>query len=178
MRRRKFLELSLPATFSAGYLDAWALPIDNPEAKKALQDETISVPVPRTFRAFIDTLIPEDEMSKSASALGVDTAILEFAETNEAYKLLILQGCEWLNAAAKYEGNKSGRFSEQPESARIKILEVAENAGKGKAGPARFLKTILTHANDIYYSRPEVWKTLGYNGPPQPNGFADFARQP
>lgn len=178
MRRRKFLQLSLPVSVSAGYLDALALPIETPTTQKALQEETISLSVPQTFRAFIDTLIPADEISQAASAFGVDTIILEFANTNEAYKLLILQGCEWLNAAARYEGNKSGKFAQQPESARIKIIEVAEHTDKNKAGPARFLKTVLRHANSIYYSRPEVWRTLGYSGPPQPNGFIDFDRKP
>lgn len=178
MKRRKFLQFSLPLTFSTQVLDGMAIPIENPEKKKTPHDETLSVSVPHTFRAFIDTLIPEDAISESASTYGVDNAILKFADSHEEYKLLILQGCEWLNAAAKYEGNRSGRFADQSEKTRVNILKVAENTGNGRAGPARFLKTVLSHANSIYYAQPEVWKTLAYDGPPQPNGFADFDRPP
>ena len=30
----------------------------------------------------------------------------------------------------------------------------------------------------FYFSDPKVWKKLSYNGPPQPNGFMDYAEPP
>jgi hypothetical protein len=30
----------------------------------------------------------------------------------------------------------------------------------------------------LYYSNPEVWKSLSYNGPPQPKGFMDYSMAP
>ncbi|MGB7292024.1 MAG: hypothetical protein WBD99_07630 [Thermodesulfobacteriota bacterium] len=30
----------------------------------------------------------------------------------------------------------------------------------------------------LYYSNPGVWKTLSYNGPPQPQGFMDYSMPP
>ena len=30
----------------------------------------------------------------------------------------------------------------------------------------------------LYYSNPKVWKTLSYNGPPQPKGFMDYSMAP
>ena len=173
VRRRYFLSLPI----SAGITSVLAVPIDSVEKSEEVLAQIITA-FRQTFRAFLDTLLPADEFTRSASALGVDTAIIEFAETNKPYKLLIRQGCEWLNAAAKYEGNRSGKFASLSAQNQIRILKVAESTGKGKAGPARFLSTVLAHANGIYYARPEVWLSLGYDGPPQPRGFTDHNKAP
>jgi len=173
VQRRYFLSLPI----SAGITSVLAVPIDSVEKPEEIVAQNITA-FRQTFRAFIDTLLPADEFSKSASALGVDTAIIEFAESNKPYKLLIRQGCEWLNAAAKYEGNRAGKFASLSTQNQIRIVQVAETTGAGKAGPARFLHTVLAHANGIYYSRPEVWQSLGYNGPPQPRGFIDHDQAP
>lgn len=37
-----------------------------------------------------------------------------------------------------------------------------------------FQKTVIS----LYYSNPEVWKRLSYNGPPQPRGFMDYTSPP
>ena len=181
IRRREFLSLSISVSAS----QAFAVPIknldgetENDPTETGTGDEGTDfineVRLMATFKAYIDTLLPADEYSQSASALGVDTEMLTVANENEAYKRLIYRGCEWLNAAAKYEGNRGGKFATLTEQARIKIVEVAESTGEGKAGPARFVGATLQHANQIYYSKPEVWKSLGYDGPPQPYGFPDY----
>lgn len=38
----------------------------------------------------------------------------------------------------------------------------------------RFRDTVI----NFYYSHPEVWKRLSYNGPPQPRGFMDYTSPP
>ena len=185
-KRRQFFTATLQLTAA----NAWAVPIDmgGNEAKDSIgrtlnepeetdpQKQAILHRFQATFRSFLDTLFPADEVSKSASTLGIDSEILELANHNERYRLLLRQGCEWLNAAAKYEGNRTGSFATLAEDARIRIIEIAENTGDGQAGPARFVNTVLAHANQIYYAKPEVWQTLGYSGPPQPNGFSDFTK--
>jgi hypothetical protein len=38
----------------------------------------------------------------------------------------------------------------------------------------RFRRKII----ELYYSNPDVWKMLSYNGPPQPRGFMDYSLPP
>ena len=176
MKRRHFL----CASVSAGFSTSFAVPIEStaPQAGKDQKLVGQEHLYQKTFRAFIDTLLPRDQFSKSGSELGVDKEIITVALNQDDYLVLIQRGCAWLNAAAKHEGNRFGEFAALAEPARVKILQVAENLGEGKAGPARFLKTVLRHANTIYYSKPAVWVSLGYQGPPQPHGFIDFDEAP
>ena len=181
IQRREFLSLSVALSASRAF--AVPVPMTDQQGENTQLGTEASGPnfvnetrFIATFRAFIDTLLPADDYSQSASALQVDTEILGVANKNHEYKRLIYQGCEWLNAAAKYEGNRSGKFATLAEPARVKIIEVAETTGQGRAGPARFVRTTLQHANAIYYSKTQVWQTIGYRGPPQPDGFTDYRK--
>jgi hypothetical protein len=71
-------------------------------------------PVAAILRVFVDTLIPADDLSPAASALGVDELILQQAEADASYDRFLTLGCRWLNLQAQ------GDFSRLPEQFRAK----------------------------------------------------------
>lgn len=54
-----------------------------------------------------------------------------------------------------------------------RIAEIPEDKFQGFFFK-KFRETVLA----FYYTSPEVWKILRYNGPPQPNGFMDYHLPP
>ena len=46
------------------------------------------------------------------------------------------------------------------------------------AGPRMFFEMLRNYAVRLYYARPESWPSLGFDGPPQLDGFPDFDQSP
>ena len=119
------------------------------------------------IRAFVDTLIPADDITPSASALGVDQEIIKNTKTDIAYGRLIQLGCRWLN----HQSN--GDFTNLPKQQRIQILQWMEHTDDHTL-PALLFNRIRYQAMAHYYCQPASWKDTGLQHPPQPLGYMDY----
>lgn len=127
-----------------------------------------------TLSAFLDTLIPADPQSPSASALGLERAVLAAAE-GKPYRRLIDQGCQWLDHQA--QARHRAPFAALDPDLRVALVRLAE-AAPAKSLENVFFRALRDHALETYYADPGSWPALGYAGPPQPQGFLDFEQAP
>lgn len=127
-----------------------------------------------TLGAFLDTLLPGDDLSPAASALGIPRALLGDARTGSYARLLGI-GCAWLDA----QGRKryGAPFAALTEAQRVTVVVAAEAAPAGRPEQV-FLTAVLADCHRRYYSDPRSWPALGYAGPPQPMGFPDHDQPP
>jgi hypothetical protein len=142
-----------------------------------LPAQATAEPRPRGVEAlglFLDTLLPADD-TPSATALGVDSLLLEQARGDAELEHLIALGCERLDEAARRRG-KPG-FARLDARAREDVVAEAEKAPIGSV-PSAFFHILRHHAFGHYYADARTWIALGYAGPPQPRGFPDFAQPP
>jgi hypothetical protein len=152
--------------FLAGWL-VWG-----PVGRLRAQDSAENPPA--AFGPLLDTLIPRDE-SPSATELGVDRALLEEFEEQSVLREFTRLGCDWLEREANRVGAVS--FAELPEEQRISVVAALESAPANSL-QYRFFHRIRYRAFFHYYGQPETWKSLAYDGPPQPNGFPSFRQPP
>jgi hypothetical protein len=124
-----------------------------------------------TFRAYIDTLIPGDAESPGALALG----IAERLRASGSAADLIAPFCAWLDARAREAGG--GSFADLPAGAREAIVQAAELAVPDSLARRAFRRT-RHEAFAHYYADARSWPGIGYRGPPQPEGFPDYAQPP
>ncbi|NNK32107.1 MAG: gluconate 2-dehydrogenase subunit 3 family protein [Xanthomonadales bacterium] len=129
---------------------------------------------PPAFGPLLDTLIPKDE-SPSATELGVDRALLEEMQEQSVLREFTRLGCDWLEREAGRMGAAS--FADLPEEQRISVVAALESAPANSL-QHRFFRRIRYRALFHYYGHPESWKSLGYDGPPQPIGFPSFRQPP
>lgn len=124
---------------------------------------------------YLDILIPDDGASPAATALGVEAALRERAGADPAYQKLLALGCAALDQAARAQG--ADDFAAlQPGAQRALVARLA--AAGSDTGAGVFFARTRWDAMDAYYGRAESWPMLGYDGPPQPDGFMDFASPP
>ena len=129
-----------------------------------------------TLKAFVDVLIPSDEIAPSASALGVDKQLLTVAKGKRAYQRLLELGLDWLNTQSR--SDFGGNFPELNAGKREAIVRQAATAAYTSL-PRVFFERTRADAFSFYYSRPESWGGIAYyRGPPQPLGFTDYAKPP
>lgn len=119
--------------------------------------------VATTFARFCDTLLPADDFSPAASALGVPARILADAEGNALFGRLIEVSIAWLDQAA------GGAFDAADASARDAIARTMSEL-PWEAPPRRFFDLIRDLAMGYYYAQPAAWKGSAITQPPQPFG--------
>lgn len=117
-----------------------------------------------TFTAFCDTLIPADDLSPSASALGVPDRILAEAARSASLQRLVAFSVAWLDQAA------GGVFAGADESLRNGILEAMSQL-PWEAPQRRFFDLVRDLAMGYYYSQPAALKGMAVDRPPQPAGY-------
>ena len=164
---RRFL-LTAPGMLPLSRLpSAMAAPVTS---RRDLRDPLASL------QAFVDTLIPRDD-APSGSDLGVDRKIADKAATAKPYHRLLVFGCAWIDQRARSLDAGIDGFRDLSEKGRIRVVELAE-AEPGKEVGRVFVRIVRADALRFYYADPRAWTALGYNGPPQPAGFPDFAQPP
>lgn len=130
-----------------------------------------------TLTLYLDTLIPKEGDFISASDAGVITAFVGKAKADKVYSNLLIKGCQWLETAAQRRYKML--FTSLNELQRIAIITYAENSWFANATknnlPGYFFKQTREDAYTFYYQHPLTWQALKYYGPPQPNGFLDYA---
>lgn len=125
--------------------------------------------------ALLDTLIPADEFSPSATEAGVGASIRAAATGDASYQYLLKQGCSRLEDQAT---ERFGRpFAALLEAQRAAIVEELAGAPEGSESRAFFHRVWLDSCYH-YYALPESWAGLAYAGPPQPLGFDDYQSPP
>ena len=117
-----------------------------------------------TFSAFCDTLIPADELSPSASALGVPARIQAEAANSASLQRLIGFSTAWLDQAA------GGDFAGADEGLRNDILEAMSQL-PWEAPQRRFFDLMRDLAMGYFYSQPAALAGMATDQPPQPAGY-------
>ncbi|MGB5260007.1 MAG: gluconate 2-dehydrogenase subunit 3 family protein [Gammaproteobacteria bacterium] len=129
----------------------------------------------RCLQAWIDTLLPADEVSPAASELGVAARVADNARGNPDFLKLIRTGCRWLDQQARTQDKQAFAQLEAPE--RERVVRLAEQA-TAKSLPRVFFERTREYAFLFYYAQPQTWAMLDYPGPPQPLGFTDHTSPP
>jgi hypothetical protein len=127
-----------------------------------------------TLATYLDTLIPPDQ-TPGAAELGVAGKIIEKTRSDRLYRRMIKKGLGWLDRRAKSEHGRV--FALLGEEDRVQVVTGASLAFKNSSEYIFFEKT-RRDAFFHYYAHPESWVGLGYDGPPQPMGFPDYASPP
>ena len=161
MKRRHFLRTSLGAI--AFFISRYAF-----------ADATGATRLHKTLAAYLDTLIPRDQTPSAVDLGGLDH-LMALSRKNKRWRLLIQLGAAWLDANAKQHFDRL--FAELDTTARDQVIEHASQGKRSTLEYAFFSRTkdiVFRH----YYSQAAVWPSLGYDGPPQPRGFLDYASPP
>ncbi|NTV69555.1 MAG: gluconate 2-dehydrogenase subunit 3 family protein [Azonexaceae bacterium] len=117
-----------------------------------------------TLSAFLDTLLPSEELSGSATDLGVDRQIWAFSNTTPDFRKLLDYGCRWLNMTG------GARFSALASDQQIAIVDWMSRADWNEI-PRRFYELVRQVAVELYYSNPAALGGLSIKPSPQPLGY-------
>jgi hypothetical protein len=169
--RRGFIQVPL-ATGAVAWTGALDADVINPPEAPAPKLYPAEV---EALGAYVDTLLPGDEASPSASRLGVHIRLEAAARAKPRYLALVQWGVRWLHQRA-IEEKRTG-FSDLGERARVDVVRLAE-AAPAESRPRLFFELTRQDAFIHYYSDPRSWPGAGYRGPPQPAGFLDFQQPP
>ncbi len=118
----------------------------------------------QSLGAVLDTLLPADDWSPSASELGLDDEMRELIAGNENLNRLFLVALEWLDGVA------SRPFRELDQNRQTEIL-TAMAASDYNQIPGRFFHIVRALAVELYFARPEAIAGYPLNAAPQPAGY-------
>jgi hypothetical protein len=117
-----------------------------------------------SLASVVDVLLPADDVSPSASALGVDRDIADFVAESEMLTRLFETALDWMDNL----GNKP--FRNLLPSQQVEVLTFMESADFN-AVPGRFYHILRALAVEFYYARAETVVGLPLDSAPQPNGY-------
>lgn len=150
--RRQLLGISLGAGLSALRLPVLAQEI--PARTDALA----------SLGAALDCLLPADEFSPCATALGVDREVRDFLKENELLWRLVAAGLAWL------DHQDERPFHALPPERQRMILDGAR-AWDANQIPGRCYHILRALAVEFYFAHPETITELPLNPAPQPAGY-------
>lgn len=140
---------------------AWvALPLPLTRVRAA------SPEVRRTLGAYVDTLLPADDVTPAATALGVHDEILAGRLGQDVPESLLRKGCRWLNHQA------GGDFSRLTPEQQHRVVAWMAQASRSR-GPRVFYDYVRRRAVTLYYTHPESWADSALTHTPQPRGYID-----
>ena len=119
----------------------------------------------RTMEAAAEALVP------GSRALGIRRAFMAIMRNDPGTAGFLDAGLWNLEAVSRALTKKS--FHELKD--REEIDKVLNHVARHNI---IFLKKFRDTVIQLHYSNPAVWRTLGYEGPPQPRGFMDYASPP
>jgi Gluconate 2-dehydrogenase subunit 3 len=122
----------------------------------------------------VDLLVPRDE-TPGAVDLGVHRRVISELEGNRTLAKLYAEALLDLDrdARAKHGADFLALDTARQES----LLQVLSEAPRSMLG-GRIFRLLRRDTMRFYYARPEVWPSLGFDGPPQPRGFLDYTDPP
>lgn len=113
---------------------------------------------------FVDLILPEDELSPSASALGVDAELGDAVRSHALLAQLFDYGLGWLDQAGGQP------FMTLEPEAQQAVLTFASKADFNQI-PGRFFAVARLLSAEIYFSKPEAIAGYPLNDAPQPEGY-------
>jgi hypothetical protein len=123
----------------------------------------------KTVTAIIDVMFPGDA-APSAASLGLADSV----RANANVEAVTADGVAWLDHWALAQG--AADFVSLDRQGKQIALEAA--LASDDDGASQLVSLIRFYAGLAYYSEPSVKATFPYTGPPQPDGFGDFAGPP
>lgn len=117
-----------------------------------------------SLASVVDTLLPADDVSPSASALGVDKDIADFVAENDMMTRLFAAALDWMDHLADRP------FHDLTPSQQAEVLSFMESADFN-AIPGRFYHILRALAVEFYYAQSEAVAGFPLNPAPQPNGY-------
>lgn len=130
---------------------------------------TLSDTQRRTTRALCDVIVPADDTSPSASAVGVPDFIDEWISApypdQTKDRPLLLDGLRWIEEEAQRRHQTN--FSDLNAAQQTAICETFADAGKARSIDARaasFFKRFRDLAFGAWCTTPEGMKAIGYIG--------------
>jgi Gluconate 2-dehydrogenase subunit 3 len=130
---------------------------------------TFTEPQRKTTRALCDVIIPADDTSPSASAVGVQDFIDEWISSpypaQAGDRRIILEGLKWIEDNAQRQFGKA--FADLAYEQQSTICEDISSATKAKPEHKKavpFFKRMRDLVAGGYYTTPEGMKAIGYVG--------------
>jgi hypothetical protein len=130
---------------------------------------TLTEPQRRAAHALCDVIIPADDTSPSASAVGVPDFIDEWISSpypaQAGDRRAVVEGLKWIDDEAIRRFQKT--FAELTPENQIAICDDLSNAAKTKPehrSAAAFFKRYRDLTAGGYYTTPEGMKAIGYVG--------------
>ena len=117
---------------------------------------------PATLRAFIDHLIPADDLTPAASTLQVHQRVWAEAQQDPDGVRLVGTVCRWLDGY----GDGFERLSEAERETLVAWMAKAP----WESPQRRFFHWVRERAFTHFYSQPASWRGLPVQRPPQPMG--------
>ncbi|WP_299722025.1 gluconate 2-dehydrogenase subunit 3 family protein [uncultured Tateyamaria sp.] len=118
----------------------------------------------KTLAAYLDILLPADEHTPAASALGIEGDIIGFARQLTQFNQLLVLGTQWLNQTGQ------GPFHALSLSDQGRVVDWMRAADRNFI-PGRFFLLVRLTGVEFYYSRPEAVAGFDLNPAPQPAGY-------
>lgn len=119
----------------------------------------------KSMEALAETLLP------GSKELGIKDMLMNYMAKNPGPAGFFDAGFWNLDTISKTRFKKPFyRLTSDEE--RKEIIEHVRSRN------SRFFRGFRSLVIEFYYSHPEVWKRLSYNGPPQPRGFMDYSLPP
>jgi hypothetical protein len=125
--------------------------------------------------SFIDRLIPSDSFGPGAIELGIAEVLAGRITDNPDYLRLVRRALIWLDGEAIAQGAE--RFSALHDDRKDLLISRIEQMRDGH-DVNRAFRRLLDDTLALYYTKPEAWPAIGYQGPPQPLGYLDHAKPP
>jgi hypothetical protein len=122
-----------------------------------------------TLTVLVDLILPADEESPAASAIGIPDFLNEWVgapyEDTVSDCAIIRGGISWINThSVQTYGNRFDQIKVAEQTAILdSICDPAKTAPELAAG-ARFFKKLRSLAVGGYYSHSSTWKSIGYVG--------------
>lgn len=118
-----------------------------------------------TITVLVDIIIPEDEISGSASSVGVPAFIEFMAKDKPEFKVPLRGGLRWLDLQCFRRFEKA--FTDAEESQRIQLID--DIAFPDKARPemkqgVHFFNLMRDLTASGFYTTEVGWKDIGYDG--------------
>jgi hypothetical protein len=162
--RRSFLNWTAAAAMITAH-PARAFAAPNETGKIDTQTMTLSA-----INAAIDVLIPADELTPSASKIGIGEKIVSQATTDPLFKSWLIEGLKWFDQGVE------GSFVKHDVLSQTQLMQTLADSPVGS--PTRiFFELLRLRTMTAYYADPRSLNGLVIERPPQPIGYPDFASQ-
>ncbi|GBD38447.1 hypothetical protein HRbin37_00696 [bacterium HR37] len=119
----------------------------------------------RNMEALAETLVP------GSKKIGIKELLMNYVSDKPGIASFFDAGLWNLDAVSRAQFKKPFYQLENKEEKEKIVKHISV---KNKTFFDGFRETVIK----LYYSNPEVWKKLSYNGPPQPRGFMDYSLPP